>query len=102
MPHPPGAGSWPFPSGLPMSPDSLLLVLDLLHSGGLDADLLAQQLDLLLQAIPLGLPSELRVQALRSPALRQCEGGPGKGDDLDYRRADTTGPGSGQWKRTEL
>jgi hypothetical protein len=50
---------------------------DLLHPGILDTDLLAKELDLLLQAIPLGLSSELTVHALRRPALRVSQRGSG-------------------------
>jgi len=38
---------------------------------------------------------QMKIQA---PAVGQRQGGAGKGDDLDDRRADTTGPPSGQWK----
>ena len=70
--------------------------LELLHAGILYADLLAKELDFLLQAIPFSPLSELRVHALRSPVLGQRQGGPGKGDDLDDSRADTTEPASWQ------
>jgi hypothetical protein len=70
--------------------------LELLHAGILDTDLFAKELDLLLLAIPFSPLSKLRVQALRSPTLGQCQGGPGKGDDLDDRLADAPGPASGQ------
>jgi len=66
--------------------------LELLHAGILDADLFAKEMDFLLEPVAFGLPSELGVHALRSPALRQRQGGSGERNDLDYRRADTTGP----------
>jgi hypothetical protein len=62
--------------------------LDLLHSGVLDADLLAQELDLLPKPVLLGPLSELRVPALRSPALGQCVGGPGK--EMTWTTAERT------------
>jgi hypothetical protein len=64
---------------------------DLLHTSILDANLLTKELDLLLLAIAFSPLSKLRVQALRSPTLGQCQGGPGKGDDLDDRRSNKTG-----------
>jgi hypothetical protein len=73
--------------------------LELLHAAIPGTDLFSQKLDLLLRALPFGISSELRIQALRSPALSQRQGGSGKGDDLDYGRADATGPASGKWKR---
>jgi hypothetical protein len=73
---------------------------DVLHSGILDTDLFAKELNFLLEPVAFDLPLELRVYALGSPALRQCQGGPGKGDDLDYCITGTTGPASGQRKRT--
>jgi hypothetical protein len=76
--------------------------LKLLHPGILDADLLAKEMDFLLQPVPFGPPSELTVQTLRGPTLGQRQGGSGERDDLDYCRADATGPASGQWERTEL
>jgi len=71
---------------------------DLLHTSILDANLLTKDLDLVLKPVLFSPLSKLRVQALRSPTLGQCQGGPGKGDDLDDRRADAPGPASGKWK----
>src|SRR5437867_12410719 len=42
------------------------------------------------------------VHAPRRPTLGQRQGGSGEGDDMDDRRADSAGPASGQWMRTEL
>jgi hypothetical protein len=70
--------------------------------GVLDSNLFAQEVDLLSEPVVFDLSLELAVHALRSPALRQGQGGPGKGVDLDNGRADTTGPASGKWKGTGL
>jgi len=73
----------------------------LLHSGILDANLFSQELDLLPQPVLFSLLSKLTVHALGSPAVRQCQGGSGKGDDLDDRRSDSARPASRQRKRAE-
>jgi len=65
--------------------------LELLHAGILDADLLTEQPDFLVQAVPLSSPPELAVHALRSPTLGQRQGGSGEGDDPDYRRVHAAG-----------
>jgi hypothetical protein len=67
---------------------------DLLDTSILDANLLTKELDLVLKPVLYSPLSKLRVQAFRGPALGQCQGGPGKGNDLDDRRADSTGPAS--------
>jgi hypothetical protein len=64
---------------------------ELLHADVLNPELLTKQMGLLPQALTLGLSPKLMVHALRGPALRQCQGGPGQADDLDNRRADSTG-----------
>ena len=69
---------------------------ELLHAGILDANLFSQELDLLLKPIIFCLSSELTVHALRRPTLGQRQGGSGQGNDLDDRRADATGPASGE------
>jgi hypothetical protein len=76
--------------------------LKLHHPGIFDADLFSQELDLLLEPVTFGLPPEMRVHAVRGPALGQGQGSPGKGNDLDDCRADAAGPASGQGKRMEL
>jgi hypothetical protein len=78
------------------------MCLKLLHAGILDSDLFAQQLGFRLEPVAFGLPAELTVQTFRSPTLGQRQGGSGERDDLDYCRADATGPASGQGKRMEL
>jgi len=70
------------------------LSLDVLHAGVLDADLLAQELNLLLQPVGFGLTPEPRVHAVRGPASGHGQGGAGEGDDLDDRRTDATRPPS--------
>jgi hypothetical protein len=78
----------------------------LLHAGILDSGLFAQQLGFRLEPITFGPPSELRVHALRSPALGMSQGGAGERDDLNNRRTDTTRPafrqrkgmGQGKWR----
>jgi len=72
--------------------------LDMFHPGVLDADLLAQEQDLLPQPVLFSLLSKLRAHALRSPAMGQRQGGPSEGDDLDDGRADPPGPASGERK----
>jgi hypothetical protein len=69
--------------------------LNLLHSGVLDANLFAQELDFLAKPVLFSPSSKLRVHALRRPALGQCQGSSRKGDDLDDRRPDAAGPASG-------
>lgn len=76
--------------------------LDLLHACVLEADLLAQELDLLPKPILLGLLSEFGIHALRSPTSSQRQGGSGEGDYVDDRRADAPRPAQGQRRRTEL
>src|SRR2546422_10287311 len=76
--------------------------LELFHASILDAVLLAEELDLLLEPVPFGSPTEFTVHALRSPALSQRQGGSGERDNLDYRGADAAWPASGQGKRTKL
>jgi len=68
-----GLGKRPTPSGAKFEGRQSLrgrimgssVGLELLHAGILDADLFSQELDLLLQPITLGPPSELMVHALR-------------------------------------
>jgi hypothetical protein len=74
------------------------LGVDLLPAGILDAAFFSQQENLLLQAVGFGLAPELGVHAIGGPASGQRQKSAGKGDDLDDRRADTTGPGAGQGK----
>ena len=69
--------------------------LDISHPGVLDSDLSGQELNLLTQPVLFCLLSELRVHAFRSPALRQCQRSPGKGDNLYNRRPDSARPASG-------
>src|SRR5258706_8359847 len=76
--------------------------LDRSHPRVLDPNLLTQELDLLPEPLLFSLLSQLGVHALCSPALGQCQGGSGKGDDLDDRRTDATRPSAGQGRRTEL
>ena len=66
------------------------------HAGILDADLLTQEKNFLLQAVGLGSPTERSVQALAGPAPGRREGGLGERDDLDHGRSDSTGPA--EWK----
>jgi hypothetical protein len=73
--------------------------LDLFHAGVLDVNLFSQKLDLLLEPVLFGLLSELGIHALGCPTPSQRQRGPGKGDDVDDRRADTSRPASGRGRK---
>ncbi|PYT17063.1 MAG: hypothetical protein DMF51_03270 [Acidobacteria bacterium] len=78
-----------------------LLGLDLLHPGILDAGLLAQQLDLLPEALELRPEAEAGVEALGGPAEGGGQGEFCEGDGVHSRRADVTGTASKRRKGTD-
>lgn len=67
-----------------------------LHAGVLDANLLAEQLNLLLKAVDFGPSAQRRVQAVGGPPPGGGHGGPGKGDGLNDRRSDAARPAARQ------
>ena len=72
-----------------------LVGIDAPHAGILDADLLLEQTNLLVQSIVFGLEPDPRAEAARGPTARGDGRLLGQCDHVEHRGADAAGPGLG-------